>query len=121
MLKLELLPQTLTVCKVERLDGFDLSGLCFIGNTDAELSLVCETEKVPANTLAREDGWRAMRVAGTLDFALTGILSGLAGALAGAKIGIFAVSTYDTDYLLVKKENLDRAVEVLKEAGYRFD
>ena len=118
MLKLEILPQTLTVCKVERLDGFDLSGLCFVGKTDAELSLVCETEKVPANTLARDDGWRAMRVAGTLDFALTGILSGLAGALAGAKIGIFAVSTYDTDYILVKAENLDRAVAALTEKGY---
>jgi hypothetical protein len=70
--------------------------------------------------VAREDGWRAMRVVGTLDFSLTGILSGIATALADAKIGIFAVSTYDTDYILVKQENLDRAVEALKEAGYGF-
>ena len=121
MLKLQILPQALTVCKIGDLSAFVPSGLYFIGNTDAELSLVCETEKAPAQTLAREDGWRALRVAGTLDFALTGILSGLAGALAGAKIGIFAVSTFDTDYILVKAENLHRAAAALKEKGYGID
>ncbi len=121
MLKLQILPQPLTVCKVESLAGFSMSGLYFIGNTDSELSLVCETDRVPSNTLAREDGWRAMRVAGTLDFALTGILSGIAAALAGAKVGIFAVSTYDTDYILVKEERLDRAVEALRGAGYAVE
>ena len=75
MLKLQILPQALTVCKVEKLDGFDMSGLYFIGSTDAELSLVCETDRTPADTLAREDGWRALRVVGQLDFSLTGILS----------------------------------------------
>ena len=120
MLTLQILPQPLTVCKVESLEGFAMSGLYFIGNTDSELSLVCQTEKTPANTTAREDGWRALRVAGTLDFSLTGILSRLATVLADAQIGIFAVSTYDTDTILVKAENLDRAVEALKEAGYGF-
>lgn len=121
MLQLQILPQPLTVCKVERLDGFDMSGLYFIGRTDSELSLVCETDRVPSNTLAREDGWRAMRVVGQLDFSLTGILSGIAAALAGAKVGIFAVSTYDTDYILVKEERLDRAVEALRGAGYAVE
>ena len=119
MLTLQILPQPLTVCRAERLDGFDLSsGLFFIGRTDEELSLVCETDRTPANTLAREDGWRAMRIVGTLDFSLTGILSGIATVLAVAGVGIFAVSTYNTDYVLVKRENLDRAVEALKGAGY---
>ena len=94
MLQFQILPQNLTVCKVERLDGFAMSGLYFIGHTDSELSLVCETDKIPADTTAREDGWRALRVAGTLDFSLTGILSKIATVLADAKIGIFAVSTY---------------------------
>ena len=76
MLTLQILPQALTVCKVADLSGFALSGLYFIGNTDSELSLVCETDKAPANTVAREEGWRAMRVVGQLDFSLTGILSG---------------------------------------------
>ena len=120
MLTLQILPHQLTVCKVPDLSGFAMSGLVFIGHTDSELSLVCQTNKTPANTVAREDGWRAMRVVGTLDFSLTGILSGIATALADAEIGIFAVSTYDTDYILVKQENLDRAVEALKKAGYGF-
>ena len=120
MLTLQILPQALTVCKVADLSGFALSGLYFIGNTDSELSLVCETDKAPANTVAREEGWRAMRVVGQLDFSLTGILSGIATVLANAQVGIFAVSTYDTDYILVKQENLDRAVEALKAAGYAF-
>ena len=118
MLQLEVLPQLLTVCKVERLAGFDLAGLYFIGSTDAELSLVCETERTPEATLAREDGWRALRVAGPLDFSLTGVLSGIAAVLAEAGVPIFAVSTYDTDYILVKARRLDRAVEALMAAGY---
>jgi len=118
MLTLQILPQALTVCKVSDLSGFAMSGLYFIGNTDNERSLVCETDKTPTNTTAREDGWRAMRIIGQLDFSLTGILSKIATVLADAKVGIFAVSTYDTDYILVKAENLDRAVGALKEAGY---
>ena len=121
MLNLQILPQSLTVCKVDGLEGFSMSGLYFIGSTDAELSLVCETDRTPADTLAREDGWRAFRVVGTLDFSLTGILSRIATVLADERIGIFAVSTYDTDYILVKRENLDRAAEALKRAGYGIE
>ena len=121
MLNLQILPQPLTVCKVDGLEGFSMSGLYFIGSTDAELSLVCETDRTPADTLAREDGWRAFRVVGTLDFSLTGILSRIATVLADERIGIFAVSTYDTDYILVKRENLDRAAEALKRAGYGIE
>ena len=120
MLRLQILPQALTVCKVDSLAASDLSGLYFIGSTDQELSLVCETDRTPARTLAREDGWRALRVVGPLDFSLTGILSGLAAVLAERKIGIFAVSTYDTDYILVKEENLDRAAGALRDAGYHI-
>ena len=121
MLNLQILPQPLTVCKVDGLEGFSMSGLYFIGSTDAELSLVCETDRTPADTLAREDGWRAFRVVGTLDFSLTGIFSRIATVLADEKIGIFAVSTYDTDYILVKRENLDRAAGALKRAGYGIE
>ena len=121
MLSIEILPQRLSVCKVEHLAGFDFSaGLCFVAVTDRELSLVCESERVPDSPLAREDGWRAMRVIGTLDFSLTGILSRIATVLADARVGIFAVSTYNTDYVLVKEENLDRAREALAAAGYGF-
>lgn len=90
----------------------------FLAKTDEELSLVCKTEYTPAQTTAREDGWRAFRIEGTLDFSLIGILSKLSTTLAEHKIGLFAVSTYNTDYILVKEENFARAMAVLQESGY---
>ena len=118
-MKLKVLPWDLTVCKTVSTEGIDLSaGFFFIGETDEEVSLVCRTEDTPANTLAREDGWRGFRVAGVLDFSLTGILAKLSAVLAEQGIGIFAVSTYNTDYILVKKEDLGRALAALAAAGY---
>lgn len=67
-----------------------------------------------------EHGWRALQVEGPLDFSLTGILASLATPLSGAGISIFAISTYDTDYLLVKEVHLDRARKVLEALGYTF-
>ena len=118
-MELKRLPHDLTVCKLSRLSDADLSaGFFFLGKTDEEISLVCRTEDVPENTIARDDGWRAFRIQGVLDFSLIGILSMLSGILAENGIGIFAVSTYNTDYILIKKENFDRAMRVLLEAGY---
>ena len=90
----------------------------FIGKTDEELSLVCKTEDTPLNTTNRDDGWKGFRIQGILDFSLIGILSKLSGILAEHKIGIFAVSTYNTDYILVKEENYERALTVLASEGY---
>ena len=118
-MKLNVLPWDLTVCKTASAEGIDLSaGFYFIGKTDEEVSLVCRTEDTPADTVAREDGWRGFRVAGVLDFSLTGILAKLSAVLAEQGIGIFAVSTYNTDYILVKKDNLGRALAALAAAGY---
>ena len=109
----------LTVCKVAEISDVDLEAdLFFIGKTDEELSLVCRTEDAPENTVERDDGWRGFRIQGTLDFSLIGILSKLSGILAEQKIGIFAVSTYNTDYILVKEENYERALTVLAAEGY---
>ena len=120
-MRLEVLGPAFSVCKVCKITGEMLSAdFCFAARTDRELSLVCPQQDAPPDALAREDGWRAFRVAGTLDFGLVGILARLSSALAGAGIGLFAVSTYDTDYILVKRENLDRAVAALKAAGYGF-
>ena len=83
-----------------------------------ELSLVCKTEDVPQHTIERDDGWKGFRIQGVLDFSLIGILSKLSGILADHKIGIFAVSTYNTDYILVKEENFERALDVLASEGY---
>ena len=109
----------LTVCKVTEVSSINLeSDFYFIGKTDEEVSLVCKTEDTPINTIEREDGWRGFRIQGVLDFSLIGILSKLSGILAEHKIGIFAVSTYNTDYILVKEENFERALNVLAAEGY---
>jgi len=116
------LPYDLTVCKVADIADIDLSrDFYFIGRTDEEISLVCRTEDTPVNTTEREDGWRSFRICGVLDFSLIGILSRISGILADNGIGIFAVSTYNTDYILVKDENYDKAVRVLSEAGYKVE
>ncbi len=117
-MRIKKLPHALTVCKVASLRDADLSdGFFFVGKTDEELSLVCRTEAAPACTLAREDGWRGFRIEGQLDFSLIGILSRLSAILAENGIGIFAVSTYNTDYILVKAQDFDRALSALSEAG----
>ena len=118
-MQIEVLPQALTVCKLKDIRDLDLTRpFYFIGRTDEELSLVCETEHTPEDTLAREDGWRGFRIVGTLDFSLVGILAKLSGILAEANIGLFAVSTYNTDYILVKAGDLDRAIDALERKGW---
>jgi len=82
------------------------------------LSLVCPTDIVPENTTDRDDGWRAFRIVGTLDFSLIGILARISKILAANEIGIFAISTYNTDYILTKEDNYEKALNVLKVSGY---
>lgn len=109
-----------SVCKVPDYSQVNVeSEYCFIGKTDEEKSLVCITDDVPANAAERDDGWKAFRVQGTLDFSLIGILSKISSLLADNEIGIFAISTYNTDYILTKKENFEKAITVLSRAGYQ--
>ena len=116
---IEPLDVNLSVCKVEDYSQVDIcQPFCFTGSTDEEFSLVCPTDMVPANTTERDDGWRAFRIVGVLDFSLVGILAGISEILAENKIGLFAVSTYNTDYILTRAENFERALKVLKSAGY---
>ena len=75
---------------------------------------------VPENVTERDDGWRAFRIQGVLDFSLIGILAGISKVLAERKIGIFVVSTYNTDYVMVKKENYKKALAALADAGYEI-
>lgn len=110
-----------SVCKVEDYSLVDLSAeFCFTGKTDEEKSLVCPTNKVPSNITERDDGWKAFRIQGILEFSLIGILSEISGILAENKIGIFAISTFNTDYVLTKKENYQKAIEALSDAGYKI-
>lgn len=118
-MKLKTLPYDLSVCKVAELSAINLTAdFYFVGKTDEEISLVCRTEDAPMTTTAREDGWRGFRIEGVLDFSLIGILSKLTAILAENGIGIFAVSTYNTDYILVKTEFYERAISSLRNAGY---
>ncbi|MCR1918927.1 ACT domain-containing protein [Frisingicoccus caecimuris] len=121
-MELKKIEKEFSVCKVNDISVIDFTDeFCFIGKTDEELSLVCSTERVPVNTVERDDGWKAFRIQGVLDFSLIGILSRISAILAENKIGIFAVSTYNTDYILVKKENYQRALKALETAGYRVN
>jgi len=123
-LTLEVLGPAFSVCKVasaRELAKLLETGTCFVARTADELSAVCETAVVPAQTLAREDGWRALKVAGPLDFGLVGILAKIAGALAEAQVPLFAVSTFDTDYVLVKERDLKTAIGALRAAGCEVD
>ncbi len=113
------MPYEITVCKLANMNEIDLNKeFFFLGKTDEEISLVCKTEDTPHDTTDCDDGWKGFRIQGVLDFSLIGILSKISGILADNKIGIFAVSTYNTDYILVKKENFERALEVLASEGY---
>ena len=119
-MELKRLPYDLTVCKLRDTAALDLNAdFFFVGRTDEELSLVCTTDSVPEDTTDREDGWKAFRIQGVLDFSLIGILSKISSVLAENGIGIFAVSTYNTDYILVKQENFEKALAALTAAGYR--
>ena len=116
---LELLDIAFSVCKVQDYSEVNLDQpFVFTGRTDEEKSLVCPTDKVPENTIAREDGWRAFRIIGVLDFSLIGILAAISQILADEKIGIFAISTYNTDYVLTKDTDFEKAVQALQKAGY---
>ena len=118
-MKLEVLPQLFSVCKVADYGDVNFGApFVFTGATDGEKSLVCPTALVPASTVARSDDWRAFRVAGTLDFSLVGILAALSRTLADAGVGIFAISTFDTDYILTQAEDFDRALAALRAEGH---
>ena len=116
---LETLRPRFSVCKVKDYSGVDLTKpFCFTGTTDEENSLVCPEALVPGNTIKRDDGWKGFRIIGQLDFSLIGILARISKILAEGGIGIFAISTYNTDYILTKEENFEKAMKVLKKAGY---
>ena len=118
-MELKKLEYNFTVCKVETIEDIDMTAdFFFIGKTDEEISLVCKSGDTPKKTTERDDGWKGFRIQGVLDFSLIGILSKLSGILAENNIGIFAVSTFNTDYILVKAENFEKALSVLSAEGY---
>lgn len=95
------------------------SSFLSVTKTEEELSIVCDAAMV-LDTEESVGGWSCIKVQGPLDFALTGILARLSSVLAEARISIFAISTYDTDYILLKSEKLDHAVTILEHRGYEI-
>ena len=90
----------------------------FIGKTYEELSIV-SPEELELNSIEQENGWVALEVMGPLAFSLTGIMSQISGVLASANISIFAISTFDTDYILVKQDTVEQAIQSLRKDGYK--
>ena len=118
-MELKVIDKEFSVCKVSDFSEIDTGQpYIFTGSTDEERSLVCPTELVPGNTIERNDGWRAFRIEGVLDFSQIGILSKISKCLADNGIGIFAISTFNTDYVLTKENDFSKAIEVLELAGY---
>jgi len=122
--KLQLLPDTYAVCRLEKnapAPDWGTQGLfSSITRTEEELSVVCPDAHVP-DGVKRQGGWRVLKVEGPLDFSLTGVLASLTAPLARKGISVFALSTYETDYLLVKEEKLEKAIQALREEGYAIN
>lgn len=119
---LKVLSEEFSVCQVSDWTQVDMNGrFFFAANTDEERSLVCPDESVPENTVHVDGGWKAFRIQGVLDFSLIGILAGISQILAENEIGLFAVSTFNTDYILIKKENLQKAMDALRKKGYEVN
>ena len=120
-LTLDLVPGSYAICRLtpgEPLPPWAVQGAFFsVTRTPAELSIVCDAGAVPSGAVA-EGPWSILAVEGPLDLNVTGVLAGLATPLAGAGISIFAISTYDTDYVRVRSHDIERAVRALREAGH---
>lgn len=116
-----LLPETYAICRfapgTPLPDWLQTDAFFSLTNTSEEVSLVCPMETIPTDVNADRD-WSCFKLQGPFPFDLVGILNSVTIPLAQAQIGIFAISTYDTDYVLVKKEAISRALSTLKEAGH---
>jgi len=118
-MKLKVINEEFTVCKLKDYSQIDISEpFVFTGSTDEEKSLVCPTRLVPSEVIERSDGWKALRIEGILDFSLIGIIAKISAVLADSGIGIFVVSTFNTDYILTQADRFEMALRLLSDAGY---
>ena len=121
MMEIKRIDCNFSVCKLNTLPEVNSnSTFFFLEKTDEEISLVCPTEDVPLHVMETEDGWKAFRIQGTLDFSLIGILSKIATLLAESSISIFAISTFNTDYILTKSVQYEKALTLLEKNGYQI-
>ena len=121
---LNLLPQRLAVVRLEPDDSIPdwsaKASFFSITRTPDEISIFCDSDVIPKNP-DKIDGWRAFRVAGQLELSMTGVISTLAMPLAAKQIPVFSISTHDTDYMLVREDQLEDAIDVLRRAGHQFN
>lgn len=118
-MKIKVIDGTYAVCKLKSEISPPERGFFSLTRTADEITLVCEEGNVPQQeAIQTEDGFAMFRIEGQLDFSLIGILADISGILAGEKISIFCISTYDTDYILLKKDQLKNALDVLDASGY---
>ena len=122
-LTLKLLKDKYSVCRLDKNNEipkwiFD-EEIFSITKTEDELSIVCLQDKI-SNDIICEKDWKILKIEGPLDFSLIGILSKISTLMANNKISIFAISTYDTDYILIKEEFIDKAIEILKSNNYNI-
>ena len=121
MFELQLLTGNYVVCRLapdEPVPAWALGDLVSTTRTPEELSIVCRDTDVPGDVQS-EPGWRCLRVAGKLDFSLVGVIAKITTVLADAEISVFTISTFDTDYFLVREIDWDRAIEAWNEAGMK--
>ena len=108
-----------SICKIDHIEQVDFTReFVFLSKTSDEISLVCETDYAPPGVIVSEHGWKALKISGILDFGMIGVIAKISNILAEAEISIFVVSTYNTDYVLLKAENFDRGLQVLVSNGY---
>ncbi|MDR1629281.1 MAG: ACT domain-containing protein [Oscillospiraceae bacterium] len=120
-MKIKKLEYDFSVCKVDDVSAVNLrDNFVFLGKTDDEISLVCQTSRVPLSAIERNDGWKAFKIEDILDFSLVGILSKIATLFADNHISIFAISTFNTDYILIKAAEYEKASALLAQAGYQI-
>lgn len=121
-LTLTVLPESLAICRCDRASDLPIWAMAAsffsVTRTQDELSIVCPEARIPADVVC-ERGWRSLKFEGPFDFNLTGILVAVAAPLAEAGISIFAVSTYETDYVLVRQAQLAAAIDTLSACGHR--
>jgi len=119
-LTLVVLPECYAICRLAAdapWPAWAIGNFVSVTRTADELSVVCPQKAVPPETRC-ESGWRCLRVAGTLDFATVGIVASLTTPLAEAGISVFVLSTYDSDYLMVREQVFERACQVLRSRGH---
>jgi len=120
-MKLTLLEPSFSVIQVKNIDPSMLKIVpLFFAQTSEELSLVLPTTNVPSEAINREDGWKAIKIIGVLDFSMIGIIARISSLLAEESISIFALSTFNTDYILIKEHQVEQARTVLTDNDYFF-